>query len=318
MTKITPKVPLASTSHQEHAFPTLTPAQLARISAHGRRRSVEPGEVLLPEGKQATQIFVVVAGRIDVVSPAGREEIFVSFGPGGFTGEVTLLSGRRGLARIQAGAAGEVIEVSRETLLALIQDDDDLSGVLMRAFILRRVELIARGISDVVVLGSTHCAGTLRIREFLIRNGHPHTLVDLDRDAAVQELLDRFQIQPADIPVVICRAKLVLRNPSNQEIADCLGFNDAIDRTLLRDVAIVGAGPAGLAAAVYGASEGLDVLMLETVAPGGQAGASSRIENYLGFPTGISGQDLAARAYNQAAKFGAELMVGHDAQRAHL
>jgi thioredoxin reductase (NADPH) len=315
MTTGTPPVPHTSPSHGDHIYPTLSPAQLARLDAHGHRRPVAQGEVLLPEGEQATRIFVVVTGRVDVVRPAGTEEVFVSFGPGMFTGEASLLSGRRGLARIQAGAAGEVIDVGRDALLTLIQTDSELSDILMRAFILRRVELIARGVSDVVVLGSTHCAGTLRIREFLIRNGHPYTMVDLDRDAAVQDLLDRFQIQPADIPVVICHGTLVLRNPANQEIADCLGFNDAIDRTALRDVLIVGAGPAGLAAAVYGASEGLDCLMLETVAPGGQAGASSRIENYLGFPTGISGQDLAARAYNQAAKFGAELMIGHDAKR---
>jgi thioredoxin reductase (NADPH) len=270
---------------------------------------MEPGEL-------TTHFFVVTEGQVEVVRPGGGGEAPAAvFGPGQFTGEVSMLSGRRGLAQIRAGAVGEVIEVDRDALLTLIQTDGDLSDILMRAFILRRVELIARGISDVVVLGSTHCQGTLRIREFLTRNGHPHSMVDLDRDAAVQDLLDRFQIQPADIPVVICRGSLVLRNPTNQQLADCLGFNDAIDRTARRDLVIVGAGPAGLAAAVYGASEGLDVLVLESTAPGGQAGASSRIENYLGFPTGISGLELAARAYNQAAKFGAELMIGHDAKR---
>jgi thioredoxin reductase (NADPH) len=185
----------------------------------------------------------------------------------------------------------------------------------MRAFILRRVELIARSVSDVVVLGSTHSHGTLRIREFLTRNGHPHTMLDLDRDAGVQELLDRFHVTAADIPVVITCSEVVLRDPTNKQIADALGFNDAIDQTQVRDLVIVGAGPSGLAAAVYGASEGLDVLVVEATAPGGQAGSSSRIENYLGFPTGIAGQDLAARAYSQAAKFGAQLMVGAGATR---
>ena len=316
MTTGTPAVPLMSTSRVDHVFPTLTPAQVGRIAPHGRVRRVREGEVLMEPGELTTRFFVITEGQVEVVRPGGGGEAPAAvFGPGQFTGEVSMLSGRRGLAQIRASAAGEVIEVGRDALLTLVQTDGELSDILMRAFILRRVELIARGVSDVVVLGSTHCQGTLRVREFLTRNGHPHTMLDLDRDAAVQELLDRFQIQPADIPVMICRGTLVLRNPTNQQIADCLGFNDAIDRTHLRDLVIVGAGPAGLAAAVYGASEGLDVLVLESTAPGGQAGASSRIENYLGFPTGISGQELAARAYNQAAKFGAELMIGQDAKR---
>jgi len=232
-----------------------------------------------------------------------------------FTGEVTMLSGRPGLAQIRAGADGEVIEVGRDGLLALIQTDGELSAIFMRAFILRRLELINRNVSDVVVLGSMHCKGTLRVREFLMRNGHPHTMHDLDRDASSQELLDRFHVSAADIPVVITCGGAVLKNPSNQQIADALGFNAAIDQTQVRDLVIVGAGPAGLAAAVYGASEGLDVLIVESTAPGGQAGASSRIENYLGFPTGVSGRDLAARAANQALKFGAQLMVGPGAKR---
>ena len=246
---------------------------------------------------------------------SAAEEIVVSLGPGMFTGEATMLSGRPGLAQIRAEADGEVIEIARDDLLALIQTDGELSAIFMRAFILRRVELIARGVSDVVVLGSTHCQGTLRVREFLTRNGHPHTMLDLDRDPGVQELLDRFHITAADIPVILTCGEVVLRNPTNQQIADALGFNDSIDQTHVRDLVIVGAGPSGLAAAVYGASEGLDVLVVESTAPGGQAGSSSRIENYLGFPTGIAGMDLATRATNQAQKFGAQLMVGTGARR---
>jgi thioredoxin reductase (NADPH) len=185
----------------------------------------------------------------------------------------------------------------------------------MRAFVLRRIELIAGGYGDVVMIGSTHCAGTLRVKEFLTRNGHPFHYIDLDRDADAQDLLDRFHISAADVPVLICRGDAVLRNPSNRQIADCLGFNDAIDRTHVRDLLIVGAGPAGLAAAVYGASEGLDVLVLESNLPGGQAGSSSRIENYLGFPTGISGLELTGRAYAQAQKFGAQVMVAKGAAK---
>ena len=202
-----------------------------------------------------------------------------------------------------------MIELDREHLLALVQTDSELSEIFMRAFILRRVELIAHGFGDVVLVGSSHSPGTLRIKEFLTRNGHPYASIDLDRDADVQELLDRFQVTVDDVPVVICRGTVVLRNPTNQQIADCLGFNEAIDQTQVRDLVIVGAGPSGLSAAVYGASEGLDVLVLETNAPGGQAGSSSKIENYLGFPTGISGQELAARAYTQAQKFGAQLLI---------
>ena len=175
------------------------------------------------------------------------------------------------------------------------------------------MELIARGIGDAVLVGSTHSPGTLRIKEFLTRNGHPYAYLDLDRDPDVQGLLDRFQVATLGRPVLICRGTVVLRNPSNQQIADCLGFNDAIDPAQLRDVVIIGAGPSGLAAAVYGASEGLNVLVLESNSPGGQAGLSSKIENYLGFPTGISGQDLAGRAYMQAQKFGAQIMIAKGA-----
>src|SRR5437667_4319921 len=286
----------------DRLYPTLTPEQLARIAPHGRLRHVERGEVLLQAGEPAARLFIVVAGRIDGVRPSAAEGVVVSFGPGMFTGEVTMLSGRPGLAQIRAGADSEVIEVDRDDLLALIQTDAELSDIFMRAFILRRVELINRGVSDVVVLGSTHCQGTLRIREFLTKNGHPYTMHDLDRDAGTQELLDRSHVTAADILVVMTCGGVVLKNPSNEEIANALGFNDAIDQTQVRDLLIVGAGPAGLAAAVYGASEGLDVLLVESIAPGGQAGSSSRIENYLGFPTGITGLDLASRATSQAQK----------------
>src|SRR5882672_7446979 len=307
-----PAAPLL-TPTSDRLYPTLTPAQLARIAPHGRPRHVAQGEVLVQAGESVARIFVVLTGRIDVIRPSATEEVVITFSPGMFTGEATMLSGRRGLAQVRAGEAGEVIEVSRDDLLALIQTDSELSTLFMRAFILRRVELIARGVSDVVLLGSSHCQGTLRVREFLTRNGHPHTMLDLDRDAGVQELLDRFHVSAADVPVVITCGEVVLRNPSNQQIADALGFNDAIDRTHVRDLVIIGAGPAGLAAAVYGASEGLDVLVVESTAPGGQAGSSSRIENYLGFPMGISGQELAARAYTQAQKFGAQVLIAGSA-----
>ena len=195
----------------------------------------------------------------------------------------------------------------------LVQVDAEIGTILMRAFILRRVELIASGVGDAVLLGSPHSAATLRAREFLSRNGHPYTYIDVERDRDTEVLLERFHVGVADVPVLICRGERVLKNPTNQEIAECLGFNDAIDRAHVRDLIVVGAGPAGLAAAVYGASEGLDVLVLETASPGGQAGSSSRIENYLGFPNGISGQELAGRAYTQAQKFGAQVLIAGSA-----
>jgi thioredoxin reductase (NADPH) len=185
----------------------------------------------------------------------------------------------------------------------------------MRAFLLRRLALINRGWGNVILIGSHHSAATLRLREFLGRNSHPYTFVDLDTDKASQALLDNFEVKVADIPVVICNGQTVLRSPTIQQLADCLGFNANVDPTQVRDVIIVGAGPSGLAAAVYAASEGLDALLIESDAPGGQAGSSSKIENYLGFPTGVSGQELAARSIAQAQKFGAKMMIGHNAVR---
>ncbi len=316
MTDKTPQVALTLSSGVERMFPTLTPAQIKRIALHGQMRSLGAGEVLVEAGARVVPFFVVTAGRIEVIRPSGSTETLVAVhGPGQFTGEVNMLSGRPALLQSRASESGEVIEMNHEQLLTLVQTDSELSELIMRAFILRRVELIAHGLGNVVLIGSNHCAGTLRVKEFLTRNGHPYSYIDLDRDADVQDLLDRFHVSAADVPVLICRGEVVLRNPTNQEIAACLGFNEVIDPTQIRDVVIVGAGPAGLAAAVYAASEGLDVLVLETNSPGGQAGSSSKIENYLGFPTGISGQALAGRAYNQARKFGAQMIIATGAKR---
>src|SRR5437762_10388806 len=317
-----PEIPLplqpTAPSQTDRLFPTLTAAQIARIAAHGRRRAIEQGEVLIEVGDKAVPFFVVVRGAIEIVNPSGStEKLILRHRAGQFLGEGNMLTGRRALMRAHVTESGEVIEVDSRQLLALVQTDTELSEILMRAFILRRVELIARGLGDVVLIGSAHCAGTLRVKEFLTRNGQPYAYIVLDRDADAQELLDRFHVSAADVPVLICRGNAVLRNPRNQQIADCLGFNDAIDRTHVRDLVVVGAGPAGLAAAVYGASEGLDVLVLESNLPGGQAGSSSRIENYLGFPTGISGQALASRAYTQAQKFGAEVTIARSAVKLH-
>jgi thioredoxin reductase (NADPH) len=316
MTATIPQALLTPTERVDHLFPTLTSAQVARIAAHGRVRRLEQGEVLIEPGGPNTRFFVVRTGSLEVDSVRENVEQLVTIHrPGQFTGDVGTLSGRRALVRVRAGEPSEVIEVDREYLLALVQADSELSEILMRAFVLRRMELIRNQVGDVVLMGSRHCAATLGVKEFLTRNGHPYSYVDLDTDDSVQDLLDRLQVGDHDIPLLICRGTIVLRNPTNRQIADCLGFNDAIDQTHLRDVVIVGAGPSGLGAAVYAASEGLDVLVVESSSPGGQAGSSSRIENYLGFPTGISGGDLAARAYTQSQKFGAQIMIAKGAKR---
>ncbi|HKI09415.1 MAG TPA: cyclic nucleotide-binding domain-containing protein, partial [Nitrososphaeraceae archaeon] len=302
-------LPLSS-SRIEKIFPKLTPEQIDRTAAYGRTRSVQPGEVLIEQGDTSVPFFVVITGEVEIVRPFGdRETLVTVHSYGEFTGEVNMLSGRRSFFRARATKPGKVIELDHQQMQTLVQTDAEISDILMRAFILRRVELIAAGVGDIVLIGSTHSAGTFRIKEFLMRNGHPYSYIDLERDPDVQNLLDSFQVSASEIPVLICRGELVLRNPGNQQIADCLGFNESIDQTQVRDLVVIGAGPSGLAAAVYGASEGLDIMVLETSSPGGQAGSSSRIENYLGFPTGISGQDLAARAYLQAQKFGAKMLI---------
>jgi thioredoxin reductase (NADPH) len=279
-------------------------------------REVKPGEILFEPGDTQMPFFVLLSGSMEIVQPSfsGEREI-VKHGPGEFTGEMTMISGQRGLVRGRVTEPGEFLEISSEGLRALIARDAELSEVLMRAFILRRLALISRGLGNVVLMGSRHSAGTLTLREFLSRNGYPYTYVDLDTDSASQQLLDRFDVKLEEIPVLICDGRKVLRNPSTHTLAECLGFNANIDDLQVLDLAIVGAGPAGLAAAVYAASEGLDVLVIETESPGGQAGSSSKIENYLGFPTGVSGMELAARAIAQAQKFGARMMVARSVVR---
>jgi len=309
-------VPLTSDARPEQTFPRLTDEQAARVLVSGHVRKVAAGEVLVDEGATDAPFFIVTAGLVEIAQPdseGGDDVIVAVLGPGEFTGEVNMLSGRPSLVRAQAREDGAVIELAREQLVSLVQNDAELSEIFMRAFLLRRVALIARGLGDVLLVGSDRSAGTLRVKEFLTRNAHPHTYINVDDDESVEELLQRFHVKEVDIPFLLHRGEVVLRNPSNERITSCLGLNEGIEQTRVRDLVIVGAGPAGLAAAVYGASEGLDVLVLEAHAPGGQAGSSSRIENYLGFPTGISGQELTGRAYAQAQKFGAEVLVANAA-----
>ncbi len=311
---IPPITPSYLSTAGEDTFPKLTDQQIARIAAHGRTRQVEHGEILVKSGQPTSVFFVAISATIEVVQVTQNSETMVRvIGAGEFSGELSILSGRPMIATLRVGSSGDVIELARDELLSLVQSDAELSEIFVRAFLLRRAALFASGIGDVVLVGSNHSADTIRIREFLTRNAHPYTTIDPDRDDSVQEMLDRFHFSIEDLPVLICRGTSVLRNPTNHAIADCLGFNTAIDQVHVRDVVVIGAGPAGLAAAVYAASEGLDVLVIESNAPGGQAGSSSRIENYLGFPSGISGQELTARAYTQAQKFGAEVVIAEAA-----
>ena len=303
-------------SRRAQMFPALSAAQLLRVARVGKERELRAGEVLFDEGDRDIPMFVVLEGELAIVHPRGREEDPITVHTRGeFTGEANQLTDRPSLVRGRVTAAGRALVVPRPAMKGIIQTDPELSEILLRAFILRRMALLSGHVGDALVLGSRHSAGTLRLQEFLTRNGHPYRYVDVERDDNVQTLFDEFHVGVADVPVLICRGERVLKNPSNEAVADCLGFNPATEPETIHDLVVVGAGPAGLAAAVYAASEGLDVLVLETSSPGGQAGSSSKIENYLGFPTGISGAALAQRALAQAEKFGAQIVIARTAVR---
>jgi len=301
---------------EQHAlrFPKLTDAQVAQLAASSVQRRVNAREILFDQGSADHGVFIVLTGSIEIVGVSnGVETVLSVLGPGEFTGEVTQLSGRRSLVLCRACETSEVLEIDRPNLRHVMDTDAVLGAVFLGAFLVRRVFLIANSVGDAILIGSAHSNDTLRLRTFLGRNGHPYTYLDVDVDTDVQAVLDQFSVLVTDIPVLICRGQLVLRNPSNAETAACFGLNVGIDQAGVYDLIVIGAGPGGLAAAVYGASEGLNVLVIESVAPGGQAGSSSRIENYLGFPLGISGQELADRAFVQAEKFGAQISVARSA-----
>jgi thioredoxin reductase (NADPH) len=311
----TPLTPLSADVRGE-TFPVLTAEQIHRIRTLSKIRNVKVGEILFEPGDLNSACFVLLSGSMEIIQPDMHgEHLVVTYEAGGFTGEIGLISGRRVFMRGRVTAAGEFLEMSSAQLRTLVARDAELSEIFMRAFILRRVMLINRGQGNVILMGSRHSAKTLRLREFLVRNGHPFAYVDLDTDTSSQEMLDHFHVTIEEIPIVVCNNRNVLRSPSIQELAMCLGLNAHITTTEVRDLAIVGAGPSGLAAAVYGASEGLDVLVVEAESPGGQAGSSSRIENYLGFPMGISGLELAGRAAAQAQKFGARILIANNVTR---
>jgi thioredoxin reductase (NADPH) len=297
---------------REQMFPKLTLSQIARLEQLGTRRATRAGEVLAEPGERQQRLLVVLDGHLEVEYNEQRVTLLEA---GDFSGELSTLRGVGGFTRIRARDGGTVLAIEGERLRDLVQTDAELSEIMMRAFILRRMGLVASEHAEVTLLGSRRSVATLRLREFLSRNAHPHMNVDLESDPDVGALLERFRVAPHELPVVIGHCGRVFRNPSVRAIADYLQMNPVVDLSAVYDVVVVGAGPAGLSAATYAASEGLCVLVVESLAYGGQAGTSSRIENYLGFPTGISGQALAGRAFVQAQKFGATLIVAADAAR---
>jgi thioredoxin reductase (NADPH) len=301
---------LGAPNAETQTWPILTDVEIDRARPYGRVRQAELGEILYRPGDVGVSCYILLSATVQIVQPSiDGERLITNHCPGTFTGEAGMIAGQRALVLARVIQGGEVLELRPEDLRTLVARDARLNEIFLRAFVLRRLLLIHRQLGNVVIIGSRHSADTLRLREFLGRNGHPYNYVDLDLDNTSRNFLDRFSIAVSEIPIVICDGTTVLRNPSTSQLADRLGLNDNIDNSRLHDLIVVGAGPAGLAAAVYAASEGLDILLIESHAPGGQASASSKIENYLGFPTGVSGQDLATSATRQAQKFGAKMAV---------
>jgi thioredoxin reductase (NADPH) len=274
----------------------------------GNLRSVRSGEVLYEPSCPEVPLFVVLDGTVSISRAGEDDKILAVREPGQFTGEMSVISGSRSLLTARVTKDGAVLELTREKVLSLMAKDTELGDIFMGAFVARRLLMIQLGEGNVVLFGTRSSARTLALREFLTRNGHPFTYIDIDTESCPGELMEKLAVRSGEIPLVYCNSRYVLRNPSIAELAACLDLNINIDRGV-RDVLVIGAGPAGLAAAVYAASEGLKTLVVEKSAPGGQAGSSSKIENYLGFPTGLSGQELANRSIAQAQKFGAQLMV---------
>jgi thioredoxin reductase (NADPH) len=296
-------------------FPVLEPAEIDRLARFGERRSYAAGEHIVATGEAAPGAFVILSGRVDVMQGGmlGHSQPIVAHGPGSFMGELAQLAGRPSLVDAYAREPVEALVIPPRRLRDLLVEEAELGERIMRALILRRVALIETGAGGPVIVGSADNGDVLRLEGFLARNGHPHQRLDPKIDPCAQTLIERFHIDSRELPIVICPNGEWLRNPSEVQLARCIGLVKPIDPDRIYDVVIIGAGPAGLAASVYAASEGLSVLVLDSRAFGGQAGASARIENYLGFPTGISGMALMGRAYSQAQKFGAEMAIPDEA-----
>ncbi len=298
-------------NRREQMFPQLDPLEVERIRRFGETQVYGHGESLFTAGEIPHGMFVVLSGQVRVTArdEGGEEQLIVEQGPGNFLAEIGQLTGRPSLVTGVAEGRVEVLVIASKSLRALMVAEAEMGERIMRALILRRVSLVETGGGGPVIVGAAGHAGVVRLSGFLTRNAHPHHVLDPDEDEEAREIIDRFRPDAADFPVVLCPGGEILRNPSEAVLARRLGLLTKLDETLLYDVAVVGAGPAGLATAVYATSEGLSVLVIDQRAPGGQAGASARIENYLGFPTGISGYALTNRAYHQAQKFGADMAI---------
>jgi thioredoxin reductase (NADPH) len=295
---------------RDQMFPELDPLEIERMRRFGETRNFAQGEVIVTAGEVGPGLVVILAGEIDIVRrESSREGIIVTHGPGQFMGELAQLAGRPALADAIAKKPVQALMITPERLRALLIAEAELGERIMRALILRRVGLLEIGAGGPIIVGRAENGDVLRLESFLRQNGHPHQLLDPNADDEAKALIERFRVDPSQLPIVLCPGGQMLRNPSEQQLARCLGLIRPIDPERVYDVVVVGAGPAGLATAVYAASEGLSVLVLDRRAFGGQAGASARIENYLGFPTGITGIALMARAYNQAQKFGVEMAI---------
>jgi thioredoxin reductase (NADPH) len=298
-------------TRRDQMFPVLAPPEIERVRRFGVVRTHGAGDVLIKVGEAGHGLAIILSGEVDVTRfhESGSGELIVTHHPGGFMGELAQLAGRPALVDAYARGPVEALLIPPDRLRALLIAEADLGEKIMRALILRRVGLLETGVGGPIIIGRADNGDVLRLENFLARNAHPHVRLDPDTDLEAKALIERFHIDPGQLPVVLCPTGALLRNPGEVELARCIGLVGTIDPNRLYDVAIVGAGPAGLAAAVYAASEGLSALVFDSRAFGGQAGASSRIENYLGFPTGITGMALMARAYNQAQKFGAEMAI---------
>lgn len=303
---------------REQMFPRLTPAEIDRLRRFGKPRRFKAGDMLLKAGEEGHGLTVLLSGQVEILQhdESGRRIPIVTHEQGSFMGELAQLSGRPALVNGQALTDGVAIEIQPDRLRAVLIAEAEMGERIMRALILRRVGLIERGAGPIVV-GSEADGDVLRLVNFLRRNGHPYLRLDPEHDQCGQALVDRFEVEQEALPIVLCPGGQLLRNPTEEQLGRCLGLVGPIDPNKLFDLAVVGTGPAGLATAVYAASEGLSVLALDCRSFGGQAGASARIENYLGFPTGISGMALMGRAYSQAQKFGVEMAIPDEVVRLH-
>jgi thioredoxin reductase (NADPH) len=302
-------------TRRDQMFPVLDPEDIERISRFGKVRAYRSGEAIFTVGHVSPGVVMVLSGKIDVTQhdESGQRTLIVTHGKGEFLGELAQLANRPALVDAYAQEPVKALIIPQERLQALLIAEADLGERVMRAMILRRVGLLETGAGGPVIVGRADDSNVLRLEGFLRRNAHPHLRLDPENDVEAQALIDRFNIQTGQLPIVLCPGGQLLRNPGEVELARCIGLVSPIDSSRTFDVAVIGAGPAGLATAVYAGSEGLSVLVLDCRAFGGQAGASARIENYLGFPTGISGIALMTRAYNQAQKFGVEMAIPDEA-----